>query len=191
MIRIASIVGLLALAAAAGICADQNKSAKEPATKPAPKPATPKPGTPKGSAPKMGPAITNPASMAARLYQLSPAERDRVLEKMPEPQQTRIREQLKYFDGLPKDQQQMMIDRAQRWAALTPVQRREFQQNLQAVNQLPQPRRQMVRQALRRLQVMPEADRIVLLNSPAFKDRFTPEELHMIDKLSEVILPPM
>ena len=38
---------------------------------------------------------------------------------------------------------------------------------------------------------MPEADRVIRLNSPAFKNRFTPDELHMIDKLSAVILPPL
>jgi hypothetical protein len=38
---------------------------------------------------------------------------------------------------------------------------------------------------------MSEADRVVRLNSPAFKSRFTPDELHMIDKLSEVLLPQM
>jgi Protein of unknown function (DUF3106) len=187
MIRCIQVIGLLALAAAEGICADQTKAAKAP---PAPK-GGPKAGATKGGAPKMGPRITNPASQAARLYQLNPAEREQALEKLPEPQQTRIREQLKYFDNLPKDQQEMMLKGVERFAALSQQERREFQRTLQAVNQLPPERRVMVRQALRRLQVLPEADRVIRLNSPAFKNRFTPEELHMIDKLSEVILPPM
>ena len=187
MIRIVHLVGLLALAAAGGICADQNKPIKPP---PPPK-AAPKAAAPKGGAPKAGPRITNPASQAARLYQLNPAEREQALEKVPEPQQSRIREQLKYFDSLPKEQQQMMIRRAERLAALSPQERRAFQQAFQAFRQLPADRRQMVGGALRRLQVLPEAERVMRLNSPAFKQRFTPAELQMIDRLSEVILPPM
>jgi hypothetical protein len=187
MIRIVYVTGLMVLAAAAGICADQNKPAKPaPAAK-----APPKVAPKAGGAPKMGPRIVNPGSQAAKLYQFNPAERERALEKVPEPHQSQIRAQLKYFDGLPKDQQEMMIKGVERFDALTVPERREFQQNLQAVNQLPQERRQMVRQALRRLQLMPEADRVIRLNSPAFKNRFTPEELHMIDKLSAVILPPL
>jgi hypothetical protein len=188
MTRIVYVTGLVVLAAAAGVCADQNKPPAPP--KPAPKPAA-KAAPKGGGAPKMGPRIVNPGSQAAKLYQFSPAERERALEKVPEPHQSQIREQLKYFDGLPKDQQEMMIKGVERFDALTPPQRREFQQNMQAVNQLPLERRQMVRQALRRLQLMPEADRVIRLNSPAFKNRFTPEELHMIDKLSAVILPPL
>jgi Protein of unknown function (DUF3106) len=188
MSRSFQLVGLLALAAVGGICSDQNKPAAKPA--PPPKPP-PKAAAPKGGAPKMGPRIANPGSQAARLYQLTPEERERALEKLPPNQQAAIRGQLKYFDSLPKDQQQMMIKRAERFAALSPPERREFMQAFQAFNHLLPERRQMVAQALRRLQLLPEADRVVRLNSPAFKERFTPEELHMIDKLSDVIMPPM
>ncbi len=187
MIRTVQAIGLLALAAVGGICADQEKPAK-----PLPPPkAQPKAAAPKGGTPKMGPRLIPPGSQAARLYLLSPAERERALEKLPPAQEQRILGQLKYFDGLPKDQQQMMLKGVERFAALSPQARREFQQTLQAVNQLPPDRSLMVRQALRRLQLMSVADRVVRLNSPAFKNRFTPDELHMIDKLSEVIIPPM
>jgi replication fork clamp-binding protein CrfC len=187
MNRPAHLIGLLVLAVAVGICSDQNKAEKPP---PPPK-AQPRGGAPKGGQPKMGPRITNPASQAARLYQLSPEEREQALEKLPAQQQQAIRQQLKYFDSLPKDQQEMMVKRAERLAALSPQERREFQQAFQALNHLPPERRQMVAQALRRLQLLPEAERVIRLNSPAFKNRFTPDELNMIDKLSEVVLPPM
>ena len=194
MIRIVHLAGLLWLAAAAGICKDQNKPPKPP---PPPKAAA-KPAAPKGGAngaarggAQAGPPITNPANQAYRLYRLTPEERERALEKLPPQQQQRIQNQLKYFDSLPKDQQEMMLKRLERFDSLSPLEKREFTLNFQALNQLPQPRQQMVRAALRRLQVMNEADRQVLLNSPAFKSRFTPDEIHIIDNLSEVILPPM
>lgn len=185
MIRTVQVIGLLAMAAAGGLCADQNKPAKAPPPKARPEAA------PKGGAPKMGPALRNPGNQAARLYQLTPAERELALEKLPPAQQQRIRANLTWFDGLPKDQQQMVLKGVERFAALTPRERVEFNQTFRALNQLPPERRQMVGLALRRLQVLSPADRAVRLNSPAFKSRFTPDELHMIDKLSEVILPPM
>ena len=188
MFRSLHVTGLLVLAATVGVCADQNKPEKAPAPpKGSPKAAA----APKGGAPKMGPRPTNPASQAAKLYSLSPEERERMLEKFPPKQQEGIRNNLKWFDGLPKEQQQAVMGRAERFAALTPQERAEFQRQFRALGQLPPERRQMVNGALRRLQGMSEAERVVRLNSPAFKQRFSPEELHMIDKLSEVILPPM
>ena len=188
MIRSIQVIGLLVLAASGGLCADQNKPEKAPAQpKGGPKAAA----APKGGAPKMGPRPTNPASNAAKLYSLSPEERERILEKFPPQQQQGIRNNLKWFDGLPKEQQQVVLGRAERFAALSPQERAEFQRQFRALAQLPQERRQLVNQALRRLQGMSEAERVMRLNSPAFKERFKPEELHMIDKLSEVILPPM
>jgi Protein of unknown function (DUF3106) len=193
MTRIVQLMGLLGLAVGIGVCSDQNKPDKPPPPPPkaAAKPPAPKGAAAKGGAAKLGPQIRNPASMAARLYQLNPAEREQALEKMPEPQQTNIRKQLQYYDSLPKDQQQMMVQRAERLDALTPAERREFLQTFQAFTHLPPERKVMVGQALRRLQILPEADRVMRLASPAFRSRFSVEELHMIDKLSEVVLPPI
>lgn len=184
MIRIVALTGLLAIAAAGGPRSDQAKAAKAP---PAPKAAP----APKGGTPKMGPGMRNPASPAVRLYQLNPAERERALEKLPPKQQEAIRNNLKWFDGLPKDQQAMVLKRDERFAALSPAERRAIQQQLQALNHLPPERSRAVRQALRRLQGLPDERRLELLNRPAFRNRFSPEELQMMEKLSEVMPPPM
>jgi len=186
MLRIFQIGGLLLLAAVAGIC-DQNKAAKAP-PKEAPPRSAPKNG---GGAPKVGPRLTPPGSPAARLFQATPEERERAIEKLPPARQEMVRAQLKYFDSLPKNQQEIMIRRTERLDALTPEKRRAFQQQMQNLNRLPPDRRQAVAGALRRLQVMPEEQRIRALNSEQFKSRFSPEEQKMIADLSEVMLPPM
>jgi len=64
-------------------------------------------------------------------------------------------------------------------------------QQMQAVNQLPPERRQMVVGALRRLQSMSDQQRANVLNSQQFRNRFSPGEQKMIGDLSEVMLPPM
>ena len=186
MPRVLQVVGLLCLTAAIAFC-DQKNSAR-----PAPQPRGAGTGRAAGgAAPKFGPRITNPASPAARLYRMSPEERDRALEKLPAQQQEQIRKQLAYFDSIPKDQQQIMLSRTERFAALPPEKKQAFMRQMRTLNQLPQERRQMVGAALRRLQTMPDAQREVVLNSPAFQTRFTPEEQNMIRDLSEVLLPPM
>ena len=186
MIRAIAVIGLLAVAAAGGARADQNKAKAAP---PAAKGAF-KGGVPKGGAPK-GPRMTNPTSPASRLYRLTPAERERALEKLPPAQQERIRNNLKWFDGLPKNQQEMVIKREERFSAMPPQEQRAILQQFQALNRLEPDRRRAVGAALRMLQGLPDEQRLDRINRPAFRNRFSPEELHMIEKLSEVMPPPL
>ncbi len=186
MARIFQVGGLLLLAAAAGF-SDQNKVVKAPP----PKKEAPARKGGGGVAPKQGPRLINPASPAARLYQATPEERERVIEKLPPAQQIRVREQLAYYDSRPKNEQEIMIRRTERLNAMTPEQRRAFMQQMQSLNRLTPDRRQAVAGALRRLQLMPEERRVQVLNSDQFKKMFSPEEQKMISDLSEVMLPPM
>jgi hypothetical protein len=190
MLRIFQVGGVLLVAAVAGVCADQAKAVKPP---PPPKKEAPFRGGPRGGGagvPK-GPPIVSPASPAARLYQASPGDRDRVIERLPAAQQVRVRKQLAYFDGLSKPDQQMMIERTERFNAFTPEKRQAFNLQMQNMNHLMPDRQRAVRQALRRLEVMPEARRVMVLNSDVFKNSFSPEEQKIIADLSEVMLPPM
>ncbi len=183
--------GLIA-AALAGIAVCEQKSAAR-----APRPAASRPAPPPRprSIPKAeqraGPRLSNPANPVSRLYRASPEERERALEKLPLPMQDRFRQNLTWFDGLPKGQQDIVVRRSERFAALTPEQRREFLTQMKVLNQMPPERRRPVVQALRRLQMMPDADRAVVLDSEQFKSRFSPEEQRMIMDLSTVMLPPL
>lgn len=186
MARLLQIGGLLIAAAGAAVCDNQAKPAKAP---PPPKPAPTRSAPRGGGNPKMGPALVNPSAPAVRLYQASPQDRDRVIERMPPAQQARMRKQLEYYDSLPPGQQAIMLQRVQKFDALTPEKRREFRAQMQAMNALPVPRRQAVARALRRLAVMPEAQRVIILNSDTFKNEFSAEEQKMISGLSEVMVP--
>ena len=139
----------------------------------------------------MGPRITNPRSPVTRLYRASPEERERALEKLPPAMQERFRRNLSWFDGLPRQQQDIVVRQTERFAALPPEKRREFQLQLRALNQMPPERRRPVVQTLRRLQMMPDAERAAVLGSEQFKSRFSPEEQKIILDLSEVMLPPI
>jgi phage-related protein len=202
MQRLIQVGGLLLACAVAGTAADQKNVARNPGT---PRPeairraprnvagpkAGPKAGNPKFPKQPMGPPLSNPASPAARLFRASPEERDRALEKLPEKLQTQLRTALERFDAMPKPQQEIMIRRAERYAALRPEQQAGIRQQMIALRDLPQERRAAVGLALRRLQPMSEEERSKVVSSDEFKGRFSAEELKIISDLSEVMLPPL
>jgi|ERR1051326_825026 hypothetical protein len=145
------------------------------------------PGVPK-AAPKNVP-LRNPGSPAARLYRATPEERERALEKLPFRMQEQIRKELAWFDGLPKDQQEIAIKRSERLAAMAPEQQRAIRQQLQALNRLEVDRRRAVRNALIRLQSVSEEERKAILARPQFRARFSDDEWQIITDLSTVMLP--
>jgi hypothetical protein len=56
---------------------------------------------------------------------------------------------------------------------------------MQAFNSLPEARRRDLKPVLQRLRLMPEDRRNRLLNSDAFKNRFSPAELEMLTEISQ------
>ena len=146
-------------------------------------------GVPKKALPKAGPPLRNPMSPAARLYQATPEQRERVLEKLPPRQQELLRRQLEAFDSLPEDERRLRIQQAERFERLTPEQRRAFREQLSNVRQLPPARRRAVVNVLRRLQEATDEQRSAFLQSRPFQNRFTPEEQQIIQDLT-AIMPP-
>ena len=56
---------------------------------------------------------------------------------------------------------------------------------MQAFNSLPETRREDLKPVLQRLRHMPEERRNALLNSPAFKNRFSAAEVQMLTEISQ------
>jgi hypothetical protein len=182
------MAGLLLIGAALAVC-EQAATGGRKDGRPAFRPILPKGGgAPKGGQ-KAGPRLSNPNSEAARLYRANPEQRERALEKLPFNLQQRIRRELDWFDGLSKDQQQMVLTRSERLAALSPEQQRAFTEQLRALNRLEPERRRMVRQALMRLQRESDDQRKIILGREQFRSRFSPEELQIITDLAAVMLP--
>ena len=133
--------------------------------------------------------LTNPANPVARLYRATPDERERALEKLPPAQQERFRQNLQWFDGLPKPQQEFVLKQVDRFSALSPAEQKEVGENLRALNQLPAGRRTAVRTALRKLRGMSEPERQAAMENERFQNRFSPDEQRIIQHLSEVMTP--
>jgi hypothetical protein len=105
--------------------------------------------------------------------------------------QEQFRNQLKRFDSLTPEQQQLQLRWIERYSALPAERQAAFRQQFAAFQKLPPERRQPIAGALRRLESMPPEQRREILASDAFKNRFSADDLKMISDLSVVMLPQM
>jgi len=193
MNRILEIGGIVLLVVGVSFGSKSQGPKDEPPPQPKPAKGAPaKGGVPKQQAiPKGAARLVNPASIAARLFRMSPEEREHALEKLPTEQaRENARNQLKWFDSLPKEQQAAQLRRLDRFAELTPAKRAEVRGLIVEANHLPPARAAAVRQALFRLQQMTDQERENTLHRPAFQARFSPEELRIITGLSDAWMGP-
>lgn len=179
------------LAAACSVYAAQ-KGKPEAAPKAAAKMPGPKMPAPKapgaGGNPKNGrPAINNPLNLPQRLLQMTPEQRDRILEKLPQAQQDRVRQQLERLDHMSPAEKERIARQAQYIAALEPAQRRVVSQAMSGMNQLPADRRGPVRKELLALVNSSEEDRDARLKSEEFKKKFSPDEQKILTDLSTTL----
>ncbi len=168
------------LCAALGVCAQpQSGAAKKPAIKNT-LPKNPE-GTPKAGGPRLG----APGNPVERLMAMPPEKREQVLEKLPPKQQANLRERLDRFDKLPAAERARLNQMWNTFNSLPPEKQAIVTREMQAFNAMPDARRQELRPVLQRLRTMPEERRTRLLNSDAFKNRFSPAELEMLSEISQ------
>jgi hypothetical protein len=157
---------------------------KPPAKPPARPPAAQGRANPKAP-PKAPKKINDPgASIAQRLLQMTPEERERALEKFPPERQAQIRQRLARLDSLPPQQQQRLTQQYDRFANLPPDKQLLVRRQIQEYNRLPDDRKQIVGPELQRLRRMPEDKREARLASEEFRNKFTPAEQKMMEDVS-------
>jgi hypothetical protein len=180
-----TIAGALLLVAASGVCADQKgKAAPAPkggaARMPAPRNAAKTEGTPK----KGGPGINNPLNLVQRLGQMTPEQRERILEQLPPDKQAQLRQKLEQFDKLPPARKELAARQLQSLNALPPEKQRIVTQSIAAANHLPADRKRPVFRELRSLLNLSEEDRATRLASDDFKKNYSPEEQKILNDLA-------
>jgi hypothetical protein len=119
--------------------------------------------------------VTPPASAQQHLQNLTPQERQRLLQN---------EERLRH---LPPAQQQVLRDRAQVWRRMTPEQRDHIRNDvLPKWKQMPPDRKQAIQQRLRVLQNMPEYARNQRLNDPNFTHGMSEDDRATLRDLSHL-----
>jgi hypothetical protein len=186
------LAGAMLLVAVSGVCADQ-KTKPAPPPKGAPKAAAAKNakneakagGTPK----KGGGNMYNPLNPVQRLSQMTPEQRERVLEQLPPERQEQMRKQLEKFDSLPPAAKERLSRLAQPLTALPPEKQRLVNQGIIGINHLPDDRKPPVRKELLSLLDMTPEDRAARLNSGDFKKAYSPDEQKILSDLSNNLPP--
>ena len=185
-------VGLMLLMAAVGTCA-QTAGPKPPKAPPPPRNvarpgAAPKsPAAKNPAAPNVGGAqrLANPGNPVERLMAMPPEKREQVLEKLPPQQQANLRQRLDRYDKLPPAQRARVNQMWTTFNSLSPEKQAGVSRQMQSFNSLPEARREELKPVLQRLRVMPADKRDALLNSDAFKNRFSASELQMLSDISQ------
>jgi hypothetical protein len=184
-------VGMMLLMAAAGMCAQpaRPKAAKAPPPPrnvvrpgPAKSPAGKNPVTPNASG---GARVGNPGNPVERLMAMPPEKREQVLERLPPQQQANLRQRLDRYDKLPAAERARLNQMWNTFNSLPPEKQAIVTRQMQAFNSLPETRREDLKPVLQRLRRMPGDRRDELLNSQAFKDRFSASEWQMLADISQ------
>ena len=183
MIRVFQFAAALLLPMVA-LCDDQ---ATKKIARPKEEGIVPKAGGTAGTPGKSNPnRVINPANPVVMLFKASPEDRERALERATPEQQRAMREQLRWFDNLSPADKAIQIQRADRFANLTPDERVAVRTQIGIMNRLPKEELQRVRQALHNLQSMPEEQRHRRMQNENWASRFTPEQLEIIRTLADV-----
>jgi hypothetical protein len=138
--------------------------------------------------PKKAPNINDPgASIAQRLLEMTPEQRERALEKFPPDQQARIRQTLEKLDARPPKQKERLIQEYHALVRLPPDKQLLVRRQVQAFNRMPDERKLIVGPELQRLRLLPEEQREARLDSDDFKNKFTPAEQRMMEDVSRYL----
>jgi Protein of unknown function (DUF3106) len=117
-------------------------------------------------------------------------ESDPQFRNLPPWRQQQLRNSLQRFNGMPAEQQNRMLNRMETWEHLTPEQKSQARQLHAQMQQLPPERRQAIRNAVQSLRAMPPDARQRMIDSDAYKSRFTPQEREILNNASRLPLAP-
>ena len=189
MSRRCHAVGVLPLMAAVAMCAQTAgpKAPPPPRNEVRPGAAAKSPAARNPQAPKVGgaPRLGNPGNPVERLMAMPPERREQVLERLPPQQQANLRQRLDRFDKLPAAERARLNQMWSTFNSLSPEKQAIVTRQMQAFNSLPEARREDLKPVLQRLRLMPEERRNALLNSEAFKNRFSASEVQMLSEISQ------
>jgi predicted Fe-S protein YdhL (DUF1289 family) len=137
-----------------------------------------------------GAAAQRPARNSIdRWNQMSPAERERQLARLPPEQARRIRERIRQYNQLPPREKQDLRERYQRFLQLPHAKQELIRSRIREFRQLSPERRQAVQRAFKQLRDLPEAQRRARLDSPEFSD-LSPQERQILADVTEYLAIP-
>jgi hypothetical protein len=131
----------------------------------------------KGAPPVFRPV---PNAQIQRFLRLTPQEREIAIDKMPVPNQEAIRKRLAVFDALPAEERERQLKLYDSVSKLPKDKQDLVNQRISEFYQLAPDRRLGIRQVYHLLSAKSEAEQRAIIDSPEFKERFTPAEQQIV-----------
>jgi hypothetical protein len=124
-----------------------------------------------------------PGSQVQRFLRLTPREREIAIDKMPVPAQESIRKRLAAFDSLPAEERERQLKLYEAISLLPKEKQDLVNQRIGEFQHLGPERKLGIRRAYQLLSGKTEPVRQAILDSPEFKERFTPMEQRIVTDL--------
>jgi hypothetical protein len=128
-----------------------------------------------------------------RLRDLPPKEQERVLandkrfQSLPPERQEKIRENLQRWNNLPPERKDQLREREAIFSSLTPAQRQEARGIFLEWRELRPIERRKIMRAFRYMRNLPPGERQRFLDSPQVRDRFSPNERTLLERLGHLL----
>jgi Protein of unknown function (DUF3106) len=145
---------------------------------------------PENEAAAIARAQNHPGDRALRRFsRMTPEERQRWLATLPPKRRQQILQKFRRFQNLPPDDRDRVATRLERLHSLPPERQTEVRRSLQQLQTLPDDRKITIRREMRRMGALPDEERLARMNSPEFRNFYSPDEQQMMKNLSEVLPP--
>lgn len=122
-----------------------------------------------------------------RLRRLSPAQRQKLLERLPPERRQRVERQLHDLDQMSPVERQRLHDRYEMFRQLPPEKQEALRGAFRKFNLLPADRRDAIRKEMVELKNMKPAERRERIQSDAFNEQFSLEEQQVMRRFFRVL----
>ena len=107
-----------------------------------------------------------------RLSKMDPAEREKLLSKLPPQRRRWAEESLQRFEKMPPERRRALEQRFQQFSQMTPERQQHLRELMRTLGQLPMERRQSIQAEFRKIKHMPVEDRLDYTSSSNFNEKF-------------------
>lgn len=140
-----------------------------------------------GGVPRPGPMG---AKALERLSKMPPAQRERVMSRLPEERRQRLQRQLEQYNNMTPDQRERLHRQVEAFQQLPPERQDAARKAFRRYNNLPPARQDMVRDELQTLRGMSPEERRARMDSDEFRGKFKRHEQKVLEELADIVPQP-
>ncbi|MEP7363691.1 MAG: DUF3106 domain-containing protein [Acidobacteriota bacterium] len=124
-----------------------------------------------------------------RLQKMSPEERRKALDALPEGRREQFERRLEAYSHMTPSERERLARQLNNFQQLPPERQKAIRQMRKQLSEMPPRRRRLMAREVMELRGMSDEERQSRLDSPELKDRFSDEERQLLGDLSSVLEP--